>query len=69
MTRARVRAGKRIREKDVIPLKSGGTGFAGRDGEKLMSSKLYLVGQGSGRSDVRGQNPQGSSRFGLSYTN
>lgn len=32
-------AGKKIRDKDVIELKTGGTGYAAHDGERVMSQK------------------------------
>ncbi|EFJ45302.1 hypothetical protein VOLCADRAFT_106032 [Volvox carteri f. nagariensis] len=33
-------AGKKVREKDVIELKTGGTGFAARDGERVQTQKV-----------------------------
>eukprot|EP00210_Caulerpa_lentillifera_P006715 g6417.t1 len=46
---------KRIRDKDVIYLKTGGTGFAARDGEKAEAKRNFPLGPGSGLTDLRGQ--------------
>jgi len=32
-------AGKKIRDKDVIELRTGGTGYAAHDGDKVVSQK------------------------------
>lgn len=37
--------GKRIRDKDVIELKTGGTGFAARDGERVQTKKVCSTGE------------------------
>ena len=63
------RAGHKVKEADVIKLVGGGTGFAGREGQKLQSEKQYTLGPGSGRADLRGQAASGVSRFGLSFQN
>jgi hypothetical protein len=62
-------AGHKITAKDVISLVGGGTGFAGREGQKLQSTKKYLLGPGSGQADLRGQAAAGASRFGLAFHN
>lgn len=61
--------GKRVSEKDVIKLLTGGTGFAGRDGEKAQVRKHYHLGPGSGRADLRGQHQGPRSQFGLTFNN
>jgi hypothetical protein len=62
-------AGKKVNDKDVIKLLAGGTGFAGREGQTLESSKSYVLGPGSGKADLRGQAASGASRFGLTFRN
>jgi hypothetical protein len=62
-------AGHKVRSKDVIKLIGGGTGFAGKEGQRLQSDKKYLLGPGSGMADLRGQAASGASRFGLSFQN
>lgn len=62
-------AGKPLAEKDVIKLVAGGTGFAGREGQKLEAGKSYTLGPGSGRADLRGQAAGARSRFGLTFHN
>ena len=47
--------GTRIKESEVIELKTGGTGFAARDGDRVESSKYSNVGLGSGKQQLRGQ--------------
>eukprot|EP00879_Flechtneria_rotunda_P027769 GHRR01029760.1.p1 GENE.GHRR01029760.1~~GHRR01029760.1.p1 ORF type:complete len:291 (+),score=89.66 GHRR01029760.1:231-1103(+) len=61
--------GKRVTEKDVIRLKTGGTGFAGRDGDKAQVRKHFHLGPGSGRADLRGQHQGPRSQFGLQFNN
>lgn len=62
--------GKRVRDgKDTIRLQTGGSGFAGRDGEKLQTSKHFQLGPGSGRADLRGQHQGPRSAFGLRFQN
>jgi nitric oxide synthase-interacting protein len=58
-----------VKEKDIIKLVTGGTGFAGREGQKLQADKKYTLGPGSGRADLRGQAASGASKFGLSFHN
>mmetsp|Transcript_29649 Transcript_29649/g.54374 ORF Transcript_29649/g.54374 Transcript_29649/m.54374 type:complete len:321 (-) Transcript_29649:734-1696(-) len=55
--------------KDVIELQTGGTGFAGRDGEKVQSKKRFLLGPGSGLADLRGQHQGPRSLGGLAQWN
>jgi nitric oxide synthase-interacting protein len=62
-------AGQKVRAKDVIKLVGGGTGFAGKEGQRLQSDKKYTLGPGSGMADLRGQASSGTSRFGLSFQN
>lgn len=47
--------GTRIKESEVIELRTGGTGFTARDGERVQSSKYSNVGLGSGKQQLRGQ--------------
>lgn len=61
--------GKRIKESDVIELRTGGTGFAGRDGERLQVKKHFALGPGSGLADLRGQHQGPASRGGLVFMN
>ncbi|GAX79246.1 hypothetical protein CEUSTIGMA_g6686.t1 [Chlamydomonas eustigma] len=61
--------GKKVKESDVVELQTGGTGFAGRDGEKVQSSKYAQVGVGSGRQDLRGQHQGPRSMGGLQFLN
>lgn len=58
-----------MREKDVIKLVGGGTGFAGKEGQKLQSDRKYMLGPGTGKADLRGQAAGGASKFGLSFQN
>ena len=64
-----MRLGKRIREGDVIELKSGGTGFAARDGDKAEAKKHFSLGPGSGLTDLRGQTQGPRSHGGLHFWN
>ena len=58
-------AGKKIDpKKDVVHLQRGGTGFAA-SGTQVESKIETIIGQGSGRADIRGQNASAPSRFGL----
>lgn len=59
----------KIREKDVIKLQRGGTGFAHHDGDKAESKKFYHLGPGSGLADLRGQHRNAPSRGGLVLMN
>mmetsp|Transcript_38068 Transcript_38068/g.84778 ORF Transcript_38068/g.84778 Transcript_38068/m.84778 type:complete len:321 (-) Transcript_38068:542-1504(-) len=61
--------GHRIREKEVIELQTGGTGFAARDGEKVQTQKHFALGPGSGRQDLRGQHQGPRSLGGLNFMN
>ncbi len=55
---------------DVIPLRSGGTGFAGHaGGGGVEAKKTFALGPGTGRADVRGQGGVGGSKFGLRFNN
>jgi hypothetical protein len=36
-------AGHKLREKDVIELKTGGTGFIARDGDRVMAEKWVVT--------------------------
>lgn len=48
----------------MIELKTGGTGFAARDGERGQGSKYAQVGLGSGRQQLRGQQGLGANSLG-----
>ncbi|WIA18381.1 hypothetical protein OEZ85_009843 [Tetradesmus obliquus] len=61
--------GKKVGEKDVIKLQGGGTGFAGRDGDRAQVKKHFHLGPGSGRADLRGQHQGPQSHFGLRFYN
>ncbi|KXZ41849.1 hypothetical protein GPECTOR_262g667 [Gonium pectorale] len=61
--------GKRIRDKDVIKLKTGGTGFAARDGERVQTQKYFMLGPGNGLRDLRGQHQGPRSLGGLVFMN
>eukprot|EP00192_Tetraselmis_astigmatica_P014249 CAMPEP_0117675388 /NCGR_PEP_ID=MMETSP0804-20121206/15577_1 /TAXON_ID=1074897 /ORGANISM="Tetraselmis astigmatica, Strain CCMP880" /LENGTH=307 /DNA_ID=CAMNT_0005484385 /DNA_START=301 /DNA_END=1224 /DNA_ORIENTATION=- len=61
--------GTKIREKDVINLRGGGTGFAQHDGDRTQSKKYFHLGPGSGLADLRGQHQGVPSRGGLVFTN
>ncbi|KAG2422207.1 hypothetical protein HXX76_016207 [Chlamydomonas incerta] len=61
--------GKRLREKDVIELKTGGTGFAARDGQRVQTKKYFMLGPGNGLRDLRGQHQGGRSLGGLVFNN
>mmetsp|Transcript_32152 Transcript_32152/g.82337 ORF Transcript_32152/g.82337 Transcript_32152/m.82337 type:complete len:321 (-) Transcript_32152:241-1203(-) len=61
--------GKKIRERDVVKLQRGGTGFAAHDGDKVESKKFWHLGPGSGLADLRGQHRNAPSRGGLSIMN
>lgn len=37
--------GKRVGPKDIIRLQTGGTGYAGRDGEKAQVKKHFALGE------------------------
>jgi nitric oxide synthase-interacting protein len=57
--------GKKINpKKDIIRLERGGTGFAA-SGTQVESKIDKIMGQGSGLSEVRGQNKSAASRFAL----
>jgi nitric oxide synthase-interacting protein len=62
-------AGQKVTGKDVVRLVGGGTGFAGKEGQKLQSERQYTLGPGTGREDMRGQAAAGASRFGLAFQN
>ncbi|KAK9832517.1 hypothetical protein WJX81_004354 [Elliptochloris bilobata] len=61
--------GIRVREKDVVELQRGGTGFAAHDGDKAQASKYWQMGPGSGRADLRGQHKAARSLGGLVMQN
>lgn len=61
--------GMKVRDKDVITLKTGGTGFAARDGDKVEAKKHYMLGPGSGKADLRGQHQGPRSLGGLQFYN
>ncbi|MEW5299194.1 MAG: hypothetical protein WDW36_002232 [Sanguina aurantia] len=61
--------GTRVRPKDVVELKTSGTGFSARDGDKGQSSKHWTLGPGSGRQDLRGQHASARSLGGLVMNN
>ncbi|GLI59813.1 hypothetical protein VaNZ11_001780 [Volvox africanus] len=62
-------AGKKVRDKDVIELKTGGTGFAARDGERVETKKYFMLGPGNGLRDLRGQHQGPRSLGGLVFMN
>ncbi len=53
----------------MVDLQTGGTGFAGRDGEKVQTQKHYALGPGSGKADLRGQHQGPRSMGGLVFNN
>ena len=57
--------GKRIKDKDVIELKTGGTGFSSRDGDRVQAQKHFTLGPGNGLRDLRGQHQGPRSMGGL----
>eukprot|EP00958_Prasinococcus_capsulatus_P016770 scaffold1875_cov339-Prasinococcus_capsulatus_cf.AAC.22 len=57
--------GVKIRDKDVIKLRKGGTGFAA-GGAQVESKKFYHLGHGSGLQEQRGEHRGPRSAFGLS---
>ena len=62
--------GTRVRHPaDVVPLRSGGTGFAAHDGGAAEAKRTFVLGPGTGRADVRGQGGAGGSKFGLRFNN
>jgi len=61
--------GKAVREGDVVELKTGGTGFSGRDGEAVEAKAHFHLGPGSRLAERRGQGGSGGSRFGLRIGN
>ncbi len=61
--------GKRIRHRDVIELKTGGTGFSARDGERVQTQKHFVLGPGNGLRDLRGQHQGPRSLGGLVFYN
>ena len=61
--------GFKIRERDVIDLKRGGTGFALHDGKAAQSTKYFALGPGTGRQDLRGQHQGARSAGGLVFMN
>lgn len=61
--------GRTIRAKDVINLKSGGTGFGLHDKDRTEASRFYALGPGSGKQDLRGQHQTAKSFGGLSQMN
>ena len=62
-------SGIKIREKDVVELQKGGTGFAAHDGEKAQATSFWHLGPGSGLADLRGQHQGGPSKGGLVFMN
>ncbi len=61
--------GYKIKDKDAIELKKGGTGFALHDGKDVQASKYYALGPGSGKADLRGQHQGPRSATGLIFMN
>lgn len=61
--------GVRLRDKDVIELRRGGTGFIAHDGKQAQATKHWHLGAGSGLADHRGQMAAGASRGGLVFHN
>ena len=61
--------GHRIKEKDAIELKRGGTGFSLHDGKEIQADKYYALGPGSGKADLRGQHQGPRSATGLIFMN
>lgn len=61
--------GKKISESDVIELKTGGTGFVARDGDRAEAKKHFALGPGSGLTDLRGQSQGPRSHGGLQFWN
>lgn len=61
--------GIKIKEKDVIRLQAGVTGFSAHDGDKLETKKHFHLGLGNGMADLRGQNQGPRSLGGLQFYN
>lgn len=61
--------GHKIREKDVVHLRSCGTGFAARGVDKVDANKHYHLGPGNGLADLRGQHQGPRSHGGLQLWN
>lgn len=61
--------GKRIKEKDVVELQRGGTGFSAHDKERTQATKYWALGPGSGLADLRGQHSGPRSVGGLVFNN
>lgn len=61
--------GKAVGKGDVVELKTGGTGFSGRDGEAVEAKAHFHLGPGSRLTERRGQGGSGGSRFGLRIGN
>lgn len=61
--------GAKLRDRDVIELQRGGTGYAAHDGDKAQASKYWQMGPGSGRADLRGQHRGARSLGGLVMQN
>jgi nitric oxide synthase-interacting protein len=60
---------KKIKEKDVIKMQGGGTGFAAHDKEKVEATTHHALGPGSGKADLRGQHQGPRSLGGLQFYN
>lgn len=61
--------GQKVREKDVVKLQGGGTGYAAHDGDRVQSKVFKHLGGGNGRADLRGQHQGPTSAFGLKFNN
>lgn len=61
--------GVRVREKDAVRLRTGGTGFAAHDSAKVLAKKHFALGPGSGKADLRGQHQGARSLGGLVFMN
>lgn len=61
--------GIKLKAKDVVELKCGGTGFAAHDKEATEAAKRWILGPGSGKADLRGQHQGPRSATGLVFMN
>jgi nitric oxide synthase-interacting protein len=59
----------KIKDKEVIHMKGGGTGFAAHDKEAVQATKHFALGPGSGKTDLRGQHQGPRSMGGLVFMN
>ncbi|CAG9462832.1 unnamed protein product [Pedinophyceae sp. YPF-701] len=61
--------GRKVTAKDVIELRSGGTGFAAHDKEETQAKRYAVLGIGNGVAPLRGQTQGPASNAGLRFNN